>query len=460
MATVFFYMPFILFSLQMAASDSLGIPFRKQVASSRGCREFALTKCIIYGERNDQQSNEAVSTHDEFPIDSVMVFGVLPLLSLAFPVLLDSARTADENTAKTAVQILIAGKRLYIYLLAASIVAAAGIRGANDDPKLGGRISALTADILGLPTDDDSQVKAQLTEELKSLDTLSGESQSVGLPLLVASSLAGSLLLLQLGGGTDHTELGKSGQDVGQIVQSSLPMVSQLTNAAILTLFTRGELERAFSFSGLINPSNNGAFALGSAVILTTAAFLGPAPLVWPVQNIVCMCLAIAVSRAIQLPKLPFVAAALAALCVYDGASVLLLSSHAASSSPAAVSAMNTVALDKMGPLWQPGLLEVRIGGRVSDILGLGDAVFPSIFVTLMRRFDLASKEEKRPYFVTSLVGFGAGCFLCEFAPGIDSTGLPALLFLVPAMFVSVGAVSLFRKEASLLWEFDSSDVE
>mmetsp|Transcript_29977 Transcript_29977/g.67239 ORF Transcript_29977/g.67239 Transcript_29977/m.67239 type:complete len:142 (-) Transcript_29977:190-615(-) len=135
---------------------------------------------------------------------------------------------------------------------------------------------------------------------------------------------------------------------------------------------------------------------------------------------------------------------------------------------------MGAVAMSRIGGGlgWQPGLFEVRaVSGRVTDILGLGDAVFPALLAALAARFD--AREEKGaaaqelgedgtsppPYYMgASLAGFAAGCSVCEFAPGIDTSGLPALLFLVPGMLLAVFGLALARGELADLWEFDPAN--
>jgi hypothetical protein len=133
---------------------------------------------------------------------------------------------------------------------------------------------------------------------------------------------------------------------------------------------------------------------------------------------------------------------------------VVATTSAAASSSS---SVMKAVALSKTEGMWQPGLFQVRLRGIVTDLLGLGDSVFPTLLSTFLLRFD---QEETRNtnYFAASIVGFGIGCTACEFAPAVQSTGLPALLFLVPAMFVAVFGLALVQGDVTALWSFDPAN--
>jgi len=117
---------------------------------------------------------------------------------------------------------------------------------------------------------------------------------------------------------------------------------------------------------------------------------------------------------------------------------------------------MGAVAMSKAtGTVWQPGLFVVRLRGIVTDLLGLGDAVFPSLLSTFCLRYDRSATPTN--YFAASLVGFGVGCLVCEFVPGIADSGLPALLFIVPSMLTVVGLLLLFRGEIASFWSFDAA---
>ncbi|CAJ1945905.1 unnamed protein product [Cylindrotheca closterium] len=238
-----------------------------------------------------------------------------------------------------------------------------------------------------------------------------------------------------------------------------------------------------------------------SAISIALAAFLWKA---WPAQNFVNMALAILVARAIQLDRLTVVLGALSLLTIYDATSVFLVpaatatdlvtsidlsntmdatsslvastvatslatdSSNLLVSSPnAAGSAMGSVAVQKLtSTSFQPGLLTIRIGNdnRLGGSLGLGDAVFPSLLAMLTRRFDLEQvkqdilKDEEKvkgaSLFAASLGGYFLGCFACEFAPMISTSGIPALVFIVPSMIVSVFLVATLSGQLEGFLEF------
>mmetsp|Transcript_34919 Transcript_34919/g.104156 ORF Transcript_34919/g.104156 Transcript_34919/m.104156 type:complete len:558 (-) Transcript_34919:178-1851(-) len=440
-------------------------------------------------------------------IASALIFAAVPAASLTLPALLSVGLYAP----------LVVAKRAVVYGMAGTIVGVAAARGAEDDASLGRRLEKLTAEILPVAAGDTSPEKEKDEEEedarfreLRALDGIDSSAQSAALPAIVAGSLALSILILRLqdGGTGDVPESGAMAA-LGDLARDAVPSLVGMSNAAVLGLFTRAELDRAVRAWGLSDPapskndteeeeeSSEGASAASIAtplaLALVSAAYLLPPSLAWPARNVASMSLGIAVSRAVQLPRLGPIAAALTALVLYDVFSVFvslvelggatLAASGAAggesttaaattvASTSASSSAMGAVALSKVGgasaltgdggalSLWQPGLLEVRLRGRATDLLGLGDAVFPSLLATFAFRFDrkedAGEGESDRPllYFSAAMFGFTTGCLACEFVPGIDSTGLPALLFIVPAMFTSVLGLAAVRGDN--VWSFD-----
>ena len=93
----------------------------------------------------------------------------------------------------------------------------------------------------------------------------------------------------------------------------------------------------------------------------------------------------------------------------------------------------------------------------MTDLLGLGDPVFPSLLSTYALRFDASRSNDATNipyYFAASVAGYGLGCAACEFAPGIGSSGLPALLFIIPVMLTSVLGLSLVRGEFGDIFQY------
>jgi len=263
---------------------------------------------------------------------------------------------------------------------------------------------------------------------LQKLDAVDETQQAALVPAAVAASLLLSLGLLTL-----------ASSDGGAVrdAAASATSLAAVSTAGTLGIFTRAELQRA-----------GAPAATALAAALVALAYLVPAAYAWPVQNVLCMCLAIATARALQFSNFAALCAAAAALVVYDVASVAAtlplataaVGAKATTSAAAAASPMGAVAVSRLTEGFQPGLLQVRLGGRVSDVLGLGDAVFPALVAGFAKRYDLAQEESR--LFPAALAGFGVGCLLCELSPGIDGRGLPALLYILPVMLLAVLATA------------------
>ena len=426
----------------------------QQQCHSRVARRFPQSSFL---DRNVQRrTNLSASEHHDHDKESsfptaVWIFAVIPVLSLGLPLLLQADLILP----------LFIAKRLYIYLMAGTVVAVASIRGATEDSaSLGTRMVDLTRQIL--PSSQEQETEDIRFQELQVLDQVEGSTQAVGLPLLVVSSLVTSLFFVLL----QNTDFGTGDNDPSSIqplwesVRSILPQLITASNGLVVALFARAELKRA-AFLG----DNSEVVSLVGALVLSALAYLGSASLVWPIQNLLCMCLAINVSRAIQLPRLGPILLALSGLVVYDVASVgvqlvnlgsaTLAQQQGGGGGDAASSVMGAVALSKAGgAVWQPGLFQIQLRGHVSDLLGLGDAVFPSLLSTFCLRYDFDKGDTN--YFRASLFGFALGCLACEFAPGINSSGLPALLFIVPLMLAAVLGLALAEGNLSSLWSFDA----
>ena len=205
--------------------------------------------------------------------------------------------------------------------------------------------------------------------------------------------------------------------------------------------------------------------AVVASAAVTAGAYVLPPAAAWPLRNLVNSCIAVTVARGLQLPTLALVAAALSGLVAYDTLSVYgtgalvapaAAAEAAAGASKASQSVMEAVARAKLsgsGP-WQPGLLSVVVGGKTTDALGLGDAVFPAMLSGWALRRDLlargARSEGGEVYFKAAMGGYCIGCFLCEVTN--SGGGQPALLVLVPAMLATVLTTATVRGELLDIW--------
>jgi hypothetical protein len=383
----------------------------------------------------------------------IWIFFVIPMLSLALPLLLQLNFVTP----------LLIVKRLYVYLLAGSVVTIASLRGATDNPSLGTRLVELTKEVLPDGSGHQQQQRSERFQEMAVLDQVEGSTQAVALPLLVVSSLITSVFFITL----QATEVSllptsiifSSGlRSLVTSIQSFLPYLFAVSNAVVVSLFARAELKRLLP--------DKEAVASIAAFTLALVAYLGPSSAVWPFQNVLNVCVAVNVARAIQLSRLTLVLSALGGLVVYDVVSVALqliqlgsesvAQSSGTSAFSAASSAMGAVAMAKAtGSIWQPGLFEVQLRGRVTDLLGLGDAVFPTLLSVFARRYDM-DQSERTHLFLASLSGFFFGTLSCEFVPGISTSGLPALLFIVPFMVTSVLGWALVNGGFESLLSYDT----
>ena len=268
---------------------------------------------------------------------------------------------------------------------------------------------------------------AEVAAVTKRLDAAPQSAQAAALPLvflgLLVSAYAGSVLL-----GAPPPAAEPPPVDVAAIARAVLPLSTASTCAFAVNA-------EAQACAAALAPGKEDeapeVAAAAVAVALVAFAYSQPLAVAWPVQNLVNACVAVSVSRVLQLPSLPAVLAAVGGLALYDGLGTIVLSA------PAADSLMEGVAQAKLGEgagLWQPGLLTVVLNGRVSDGLGLGDVVAPSLLAGWARRRDV--DVGGGGLLAAAMGGFAAGCVALEVAP--PELSRAALLFLIPATAASL----------------------
>ena len=326
----------------------------------------------------------------------------------------------------------------------------------------------------------------------ENLDGVDAGTQALAIPALVAGLLAISVVSLPIWSEGFLPTPNEASIDAEWVlrlqaaVSKILPFLSQVWNAILLTLFARAEFRRlgsellgtgigtdsAMSEESSEESSVPKTQIIAECLLAVTVTGYGAYYLqYWPAQNFVNSAIAILVARAIRLDSFNAVVSALALLALYDGASVLLIPGAAnavvdaavsagasgttnivdgssmalaASSNPAS-SAMGSVAMQKLtSGGFQPGLLVTKLDGdKLTGTLGLGDAVFPSILASFLKRFDedcnsnsnsRLENDTKSRLFEASLGGYAAGCAACELVPAIATRGVPALVFIVPFM--------------------------
>lgn len=378
---------------------------------------------------------------------------LLPALDAAYQV----SSAASGSTDFALLLAFLLSKRACLYASAGAAVAVSALRSRGAEPRTGARLKSLTAEIFG------SEAAATLeapegrdtVQVLDSLDESPALAQAVALPLILSLLLLGSFALLpneDSGAATGAGSMLAEGADVLRAVASG---IAPLSNAALCLVFCRAEAAALLSAAtstpdGLEGASlataeprpEVAAAATAVAAVATAAAFGLPSAVAWPVQNVVNICIAISVSRLLALGRLLPIMLVLAALAAYDvvfagGAASATMAQavdpSAASTAADAQSVMESVARSRLSGTWQPGLIQVRVGGRLTDGLGLGDIVFPSLLAGWAARFDQRAGVAVLP---AVLGGYAVGCVLLEVAPRAVSPA--ALSCLVPATLTAI----------------------
>lgn len=388
---------------------------------------------------------------------------------------------------------LLLGKRAYLYALALSAVTLAALRSSDSPPSLGGRLRETTAEALApLPWAQEALASDEYLAAERSLDAASPTLQVALLPLLLSATLLGSFALATptlLGalGGMDG--IGTSGEktfsaDALGALRGVALGTSQLSNLFVCALFVGIEAREGLNSlrrcadgangadggtpernvtpdiitPDTVTPDKTALSTMPSAVAaaaLVALASLAPISDVWQLQNVINICVAVSVARVLQLPSLGAIIGALTTLMLYDAlfaaGGAQAAQALADSAGPAAFAAveaaggggesvMAQVARAKLeGDGFTPGLLQVRLEGRLTDGLGLGDIVFPSMLAGWARRFDLradGSADARVSSLNAVLGGYAAGCVALEIVP--PQLAPAALLCLAPACVVTL----------------------
>lgn len=438
-----------------------------------------------------------------WPLSPLQAASHLPLLALpsaasyaTLPLLYEQYRVALPADKLGPLLGLLLAKRLTLYGCAIATVFVAAMRSSDAAPGLGERLESITAEAVLPATMPESQT-AEVSAVARQLDSSSQATQAAALPLVFSLSLASAYAFQVLLSSTPPPEPTPTAvDDVAAVVRAAFTTVQPLSTASVCLFAVNAEAQataRAFSGgdtngaddAGESAPSPASIAAAAAALALVASAYVVAPSSAWPAQNVVNACVAIGVARVLQLPNLAALLAGLVGLTLYDGFGTLFAVS--AASAPldptfASSSMMESVAQAKLGgsQTWQPGLLTVRLEGRLTDALGLGDIVAPSMLAGWCRRFDLrlAAEEEaaaalgKEPgaagrsgdgaggggYLRAALGGYALGCVLLEVVPAELSRA--ALLFLVPSSMAAVAFRLVERQEVAKAFAPPPADEE
>ena len=334
---------------------------------------------------------------------------------------------------------------------------------------------------------------AQSREAYDILNNIGGKELSLLLPIILLVSLLASFSLT-VGPQTilQQNELMMYSNSIlrSSIFSDLIKLFTVFSSATVCWLFSKCEMQNVFeTIKCFISPSSSSSSsALPKQVgILVSTALVAFAYLhipiygdqiSWVAQNIVNVCIAITFSRVIQINELKWVIVALVGVALYDyfgvlgsqqltdgGKSVMEAVARAKANLPdplfiapspldakelSALTIPETLRLN----IWQPGLLQIAINGKPSDLLGLGDIIFPSLLASWSLRKDKESSDKLgNIFFRSSMFSYAIGCLALEvFQTG---SGQPALLYLVPSMLSGLIVAQVYDKYQNRTVEVD-----
>mgnify|MGYP001111762725 CR=1 FL=1 len=154
------------------------------------------------------------------------------------------------------------------------------------------------------------------------------------------------------------------------------------------------------------------------------------------VGNIIALSIAIYAIMAIRVGKFSKVWRLVFSLVIYDVVFVYL------------TNVMTIVATNLDGPV---KLVIPRFDGYGGySILGLGDLVYPGLFMAVCSRFDhflYGILKKRTPYWIISIIGYVVGIVITDVFCYITQSGQPALLFLIPSIAIPVFIATIVRRE-------------
>jgi signal peptide peptidase-like 3 len=291
-------------------------------------------------------------------------------------------------------------------------------------------------------------------------------------------------------------------------IDDASPMVTTMTQAALLPVAAAVAIVALYLFSSIIGPLLIAASAISGGMALAFALWPAArqAPLLlpvistavvvawlytghWVLNNVLTACACILVVSLLRLPDLRTTTVLLVGLVVYDvffvffAAKLFSSMSSSPSSSSDAKSVMVAVAtatprnplailvsvlgldrvLHPVADLALPAKFVVpalRAGAHADEfcILGAGDIIMPSLALVYLRGVDLQWKDCKRPqgrasaYYHVGLVMFLLSLLTTFMVNGIFLSAQPALLYIVPFVLGGVIGGASARGELGAMW--------
>lgn len=84
------------------------------------------------------------------------------------------------------------------------------------------------------------------------------------------------------------------------------------------------------------------------------------------------------------------------------------------------------------------------------SLLGLGDILIPGIFICFMARFSF-EVAKSNVYYYGAIIAYSLSLLTCGASLWIFKSAQPALLYIVPALYIAVFAIGSYRGELSKL---------
>ncbi|KAK9062683.1 hypothetical protein SSX86_019872 [Deinandra increscens subsp. villosa] len=178
----------------------------------------------------------------------------------------------------------------------------------------------------------------------------------------------------------------------------------------------------------------------------------------WAGQDILGICLIIAVLQLAQLPNIKVATVLLCCAFMYDIFWVFISPLFFHDSVMISVAQGDSSSGESIPMVLRFPRLFDPWGGY--SVLGFGDILFPGLLLSFTVRYDKAKKRTlKDGYFVWLAIGYACGLLFTYLALYLmNGHGQPALLYLVPCTLGTCIILGFVRGELSELWNYNASE--
>ncbi|KAK1411534.1 hypothetical protein QVD17_38084 [Tagetes erecta] len=178
----------------------------------------------------------------------------------------------------------------------------------------------------------------------------------------------------------------------------------------------------------------------------------------WVGQDILGICLIIAVLQLAQLPNIKVATVLLCCAFMYDIFWVFISPLFFHDSVMISVAQGDSSSGESIPMVLRFPRLFDPWGGY--SVLGFGDILFPGLLLSFTVRYDKAKKRTWQDgYFVWLAIGYACGLLFTYLALYLmNGHGQPALLYLVPCTLGTCIILGLFRNELNELWNYSAEE--